>query len=65
MLHNCLIHLAVDGDPETVDKLLAKICAATEKQKGVAFALATKAPSLTRAAQKAKVETPAPEELFR
>lgn len=62
MRHNCLIHLAVDAaDTETVDKLLDKIVTATSKQEGVVFAYATKAPSLTRAAQRANV---APEELF-
>lgn len=62
MLHNCLIHLAVDADEETVDALLAKICKATLKQEGVAFVYSTKAPSLTRGAQKAKQM--APEEMF-
>lgn len=62
MRHNCLVHLAVDAaKPEMVDELLAKIVTATSKQEGVVFAYATKAPSLTRVAQKADL---APEELF-
>lgn len=62
MMHNCLIQLGVDlADPGAVDKLLDKIVKATAKQEGVVFAYATKAPSLTRSAQRAKL---APEELF-
>jgi hypothetical protein len=64
--HNCLVHLAIDADdPSDVQKLLAKICAASAKQDGVVFAYSTQAPSLTRAAERAPLKQPEPEELFR